>query len=283
MATNPYFNSQFSTDATLDGSLYQDLIDEMIQVKGRDLYYLPRTLRNFDSYFGEDRLPSAFNDVAVIEMYLENVEAWQGEGHYLSKFGLELRDQATLIVSKRRFQEEVTTQFSEVVRPREGDVLVLPQTYDNRLRAWEITFVDNETPFYQLGNLPSYRITIKNFEYSGEVFDTGVPGIDDYEQQWGLMTVLTLGVGSGTYSEGEVVRTPSWSADVVEYAHPELIVMNVTGELIDGDTIVGDVSGASYVYTATQTEVENDAMMNDNETIENADLVDDTEHNPFLG
>lgn len=97
-----------------------------------------------------------------------------------SKFGLEIRDQANVVVSKRRFEEEVTTSNPTIIRPREGDVLIMPVRYDKRVRAFEISYVENESVFYQLGDLPIYRLTIRNFEYSGEAFQTGIEAVDAY-------------------------------------------------------------------------------------------------------
>ena len=109
MSTNPYFDSSFTADQ-FDQELYDSLVEESIQVHGRDYYYLPRTLSNFNELFGED-VVSVFKAAKKVEMYIENVSGWQGEQQFISKFGLEIRENASLIVSKRRFKEEIGTAF----------------------------------------------------------------------------------------------------------------------------------------------------------------------------
>ena len=284
MATNPWFDSQFSEEAgNLDSELYADLIEEMIQTKGRDFIYLPRTVENFDSFFLEDRHPSSFNDAITIELYMENVQEWGGQGDMYSKFGLEIRDQATLIVSKRRFTAEVSSILPEIVRPREGDLLLFPNRYDSRVRAFEISYVDKESTFYQLGDLPTYRLTVRNFEYSGETFDTGVEQVDDYSQVYSLSTVLNLGAGTGTYVIGETVTNGSWSADLIAYESGAITLFNVVGELNPLLPIVGQTSGASYLLESVQTEVGNDTTQNDNDYVADQDVTDFSESNPFSG
>ena len=284
MATNPYFDSQFSEEpGNLDSELYRDLIDEMIQNKGRDVYYLPRTLENFDSFFMEDSHPSSFNDAKVIEMYMENVEEWTGQQEIYSKFGLEIRDQASMIVSRRRFGEEITAEFPDVSRPREGDVIVMHKRYDKRVRAFEITWVDKEAVFYQLGDLPIYRLTIRNFEYSGEEFNTGIEDIDSYTPTYSLMTTINLGVGTGTFVIGETVENGAWSADLIASDAGVITVTNTKGELNNILPIVGVTSGASYAIAGLATNVKNDSDTNDNDFIRENDDVDFSESNPFSG
>lgn len=283
MATNPYFDSSFGQDAGLDAQLYDDLVIEMIQMKGRDFHYLPRTLTQFDSYFGEDNLPSMYKDVKTIEMYMENIDSWQGEGHLLGKFGLELRDTATLIVSRTRFNEEITADFPDITRPREGDILVFPSPYDRRMRHFEITYVENESVFYQLGDLPTFRVTVKNFEYSGEQFDTGVAEIDEYQDKWALMTDIKLVSGTGIFQIGETVVAGGFSGQVVIFAGLDLTLTTTKGDFLPGTTIVGQTSGASWLTESLVTDVKNDAMLDDNVHIRDSDVRDFSESNPFSG
>jgi len=285
MATNSWFDSQFSEeDGNLDSELYRSLIEESIQIKGRDLVYLPRTVENFDSYFLEDRLPSSFNGSAIIEMYLENTQEWQGQQEIYSKFGLEIRDSATMIVSKRRFEQEVTALFPDVVRPREGDVLIMNKRYDKRIRAFEITWVDKESPFYQLGDLPAYKLTIRNFEYSGEKFNTGDEDIDSYTNDYSLITEIAFTSSIDAFLVGETVTNGTgWSAEVIAWNSPVLSVAQVKGELNNLLPVEGEISGATGVIQKINSEVANDSGLNDNDSIDNSGGVNFSESNPFSG
>lgn len=284
MSTNPYFSDLY-TATTADQKLADDIIVEMIQIHGRDMYYLPRDMNNFDSFFGEDQA-SSFNNAVAVEFYMENIQSWGDEGSFLAKFGLEVRDSATFAVSMRRFNEEVTSEFAEIKRPREGDILVLPSPWDNRKRHMEITYVKNEEIFYQIGKLYIWTVTVKNFEYSGEQFNTGITEIDDYEKEYGLTTNITVDAGAGAYVVGETVsQITGFSGTVLSFTSKVLVLSRVSGELNSGNPIIGDTSGCSRDIVTTDTEVGQDTNMNDNdytktETIDNG-LIDFSESNPF--
>lgn len=294
MATNPYFLDQYISPLE-DQSLAEDLIVESIQIKGIDHYYLPRTLTNFDEFFGEDQA-SAFSSAIPVEMYLENVNSWQDDGSFLSKFGLEIRDSAKLAVSIKRFNETVTSQFPNITRPREGDIVALPSPIDHRMRFFEISFVTNEEPFYQLGKLYLYSITVKNFEYNGEKFETGIPSFDKYTTDNSLVVDITIGAGTGTYTIGEKVsQITGWSASVISSTSTVLSVTNTSGEFDNISPILGDISNASHIPNNPTANahvsglglavVNNDAMINDNTTLDSKivvdGIVDFSESNPF--
>lgn len=284
MATNPHFQSHFSDESgNLDSEIYRDLIEEMIQIKGRDFIYLPRNVENFDEFFLEDRHPSSFGNAITIEMLLENTQEWGGQKDLYSKFGLEIRDQANVVVSKRRFEEEVTTPNPEIVRPREGDVLIMPVRYDKRVRAFEISYVENESVFYQLGDLPIYRLTIRNFEYSGESFQTGIDSVDAYQTDYTLTTTINVSGIVGVFAPGETLTSGSWSADLIQAQGPSLVMANQRGELTSNATITGSISLATCIYDQTETSTGNDTTKNDNDVVVSEDVVDFSESNPFSG
>lgn len=177
MSTNTYFEDLYNSHE--DQNLFEELIVECIKQYGRDFYYIPRTLTNFDSFFGEDS-QSAFKSAFKVELYLENIQQWGDQGNFLSKFNVEIRDSAKLVVAQTRFKEVVTSQLPNIVRPREGDILAFPEEVDGRTRFFEITYVDKEDVFYQLGKLYTWAMTMKNFEYNGEEFATGVDNLDEF-------------------------------------------------------------------------------------------------------
>lgn len=290
MATNPYFESSF-TARDYDQQLTRELIIEAIQIHGRDYYYLPRTLQNFDKFFGEDA-SSAFRDVGTVEMYLENVQGWEGESSFLGKFGMEIRDEATLVVSRQRWAETVGQQFG-LSYPREGDIVVFPFEVDERVRAFEITWVDDEPTFYQLGKIDMYRIKCTLYEYSGEEFDTGVENIDSYNQYQYAQRLQLKEDGVGSYQLGEIVKQGNnWEALVldVDSENFELTVSankSPDAEAYNPDVylpIIGQSSNAVWYLDVVENDAEH-APISDNEVIQNEmeNILSFDEHNPFSG
>lgn len=184
MATNPWI----SRGARNEQGLYEDLVIESLKFYGEDVYYLPREIVNKDKVFLDD-VPSRFSDSYKIEMYVENQEGFEGEGDLFSKFGVELRDQATFVVARRRWKKLIGDKLdAHNFRPREGDVIYLPLSNS----IFEIYKVETETPFYQLSNLPTFRLQCELFEYNDEDFDTGVDTIDVVEDESAYQYKLTM-------------------------------------------------------------------------------------------
>ena len=174
MSTNVFF----SRGTPNEQHLYEDLAIEAIQIYGHDVFYIPRTLVNKDELFGEDAL-SRFDDAYGIEMWMETQEGYEGEKELVSRFGLEIRDETTFVVSRRRWDNTVSSDANLIVntRPDEGDLIYMPTVK----KLFEISFVDHDDPFYQIDNLPVYKLYCRTFEYSSEVLDTGIYAIDDIE------------------------------------------------------------------------------------------------------
>lgn len=183
---NPYFSQKVKSEQ----DLYEDIIIESLKIYGQDVYYLPRDLINEDRILGED-VPSRFNSSYKVEMYIENVEGFDGQGDLFTKFGVEIRDQATFIVARRRWASAIGKFETEIdnTRPREGDIIYLPLTNS----MFQIMHVEHEQPFYQLSNLPTYKMRCELFEYNDEDFDTGVDVIDGIEKSFAYRYRLTLG------------------------------------------------------------------------------------------
>lgn len=175
MSTNFYFQSGITSGTTNEQRLLEDLIIESMKIYGHDVYYLPRTSVNPDDLLGEDIL-SRFDNAYPIEMYLENIEGWDGGGEIFSKFGIQVTHQATFIVSKRRWEDVVgSNEFLQLPnRPAEGDIIYFPKTNS----MFEVKFVQHLDPFYQLGKFYIYSMQCELYQYSSEVFDTGVDEID---------------------------------------------------------------------------------------------------------
>ena len=193
MALNPYF---------LQGSrqeqrLVQNLVNEHLKIYGQEVTYIPRKFVN-QSTIIEEVQASKFDDNFAIEAYVDTYEGYQGAGDVLTKFGMSLRDEVTLTISKERF-EEFISPFMEAdddvdlsSRPREGDLVFFPLGQ----RLFEIKFVEHEEPFYQLGNTYVYKLKCELFEYEDEVIDTSIDVIDTQVQEEGYIATLQLvGVG----------------------------------------------------------------------------------------
>jgi hypothetical protein len=182
MPTNFYFQSGLTSGTTSEQRLIEDLIIESLKIYGHDIYYLPRTLVETDNIFDEDTL-SQFTQAYPLEMYFENVDGFEGQGDLFTKFGIEIRDQATFVLSKRRWEQMVDTSggiFPLEARPSEGDLLFFPLTGS----LFEIKLVEFQNPFYQLSKINVFKMQCETFEYSSEVINTGVAVIDNiYAEQ----------------------------------------------------------------------------------------------------
>ena len=221
MAVNQYFN-HFNYGREQD--LVEDLTIESIKIYGHDVKYVPRTIVARDNLYGEDPL-SSFNDAADVEMYIKNVEGFEGEGDLLSRFGLQIRDEITFTIARKRFDqirsEKLMTEVgynllmedASTTTPsrqfltgnHETESIVLEEgTGDgyaitsNRLnegdliyfpmvdKTFEIKHVEHESLFYQTGRLQTYDLRCELFEYSSEAIDTGITEIDEIEDKFSL-------------------------------------------------------------------------------------------------
>ena len=199
MPRNVYFSQAVQTEQ----HLYEDLIIESLKIFGQDAFYLPRTIINRDEIFGEDS-SSKFDDAYMIETYIENPEGFEGEGDLYSKFGLEIRDEASFIISRRQWQKFIGIHYDNVAYPKpdEGDLIYLPLSNS----FFEIKFVEEEQPFYQLSNLPVYKLSCALFEYNDESIDTGVAAIDTTQAKNAYQVTLSVAVTAGNhFSIGETI------------------------------------------------------------------------------
>lgn len=169
MTTNFYFNNFGSSQ---EQTLIEDLIIESIKIYGQDLIYIKRTLGNKDDLLNEDDIPE-FREAFTIEMYIKNVDGFEGEGDFLSKFGLQIRDEITFTVSQRIWTSDIGGEI-EATRPYEGDLIYLPLNK----KIFEIKHVEHESIFYQMGALQTYDLRCELFEYSNEIIRTGYPEVD---------------------------------------------------------------------------------------------------------
>jgi len=157
--------------------MLEDLIVESIRVFGADMYYIPMRRNSFDEIYYEDDQAS-YDKAYPIEMYIKNIDGFMGQGAFLSKFGLEIRDQAIFTVARRTFAAEITKEEPLIIRPRERDLIYFPLNE----KTFMITYVNKSPHFYQLGDLNMYDMTVELYEYSNETFNTGIPTIDSLQE-----------------------------------------------------------------------------------------------------
>lgn len=172
MATNVFFSNY---DYFNEQQLIDDLVIESIQIYGIDTFYVTRKLEAVDNILNEDDL-SIFNRAYDMEMYVKSVDGFQGDGDFLSKFGLQIRDQVTFTVAMRTFERYATRLDPDTVRPKEGDLVYMP--LNNKF--FKIMHVEHESVFYQSGALQVFDLKCELFEYSNERFETGVTEIDSH-------------------------------------------------------------------------------------------------------
>lgn len=171
MATKHWFRN---IDSKPEQRLIASLVHEAIQTYGIDTIYVRRKSLNVDNIIVDEKL-GMFDAAFPCECYVESSEGFQGEGDFLSKFGLEIRDRMILAFSRIAFKENVTDKSPQTERPLEGDLIYVPLNG----KLFEIKFVEHEAQFYQMGSMQMFQVTCELYEYNNEVFDTGWDVIDD--------------------------------------------------------------------------------------------------------
>ena len=212
MALNPFF---------LQGSpgeqrLVQDLINEQLKIYGVDVIYIPRKFVRKQTIIKEIQ-SSKFDDNFAIEAYINSFDGYGGQGDILTKFGMSLRDELSLIISKERFEDFISPFLegeddNEIVlssRPREGDLVYFPLGQ----RIFEVKFVEHEVNFYQLGKLYVYELKCELFEYEDEVIDTSIQEIDTQIEDQGYITTLQL-IGAGSTATANAVLKTGYIREI---------------------------------------------------------------------
>jgi len=298
MPTNFYFNNFPQHQITSEQLLVEDLVIEAMQIHGMDIYYLPRTSRDeVDMLYGEDTLKE-YRSAYSMEMYMENVTGMDGEGDFISKFGLEIRDEVTLLASRRRFKYTVP-----LTRPREGDLIYIPLVQN----FFEITFVEHENDqamFYTLGrgrggNVYVYALRMKQYVFSEEIISTGVEEIDGQAFDEYKRSVLYLAnttvfpASTGSFVPGEIIyqgnSLASANAQAIVHSyvpHTSVNIIRVQGTFASGN-VYGNTSSTlrSALSFNTDTQVGDNVFedISDNVRIETESdgILDWTEKNPF--
>ena len=312
MATSVYFNGAVQSEQ----NLYEDLVLESIKMFGQDVVYVPREQIYEDAILNETL--NQYTHAYPIECFIENTEGFEGDGNLLGKFGLEIRDQGTFVIPKKRWDHVVGHNLSDdlgnqvLTQPGEGDLIYMPMTD----RMFEIKYVEPKLPFFQIQDLPTYTLTAELFEYDGQNFNTGLPEIDNIElllaNSYSYTTTATA--DTNQFQIGEYVH--QWTGTTDGDGVNINIIAKVAGyEVIDTETynvllvsphqstngdgtfmqpavhatrlLVGQTSGSSRQITVdltgtTKTEYNRDPYAdNDEFELYGDDVIDFTESNPF--
>lgn len=289
MTVNPYFRRNKKGEQ----ALVEALTTEAIKIHGHEMIYIPREKVTEDLIFGEEI--SEFKDANRIEMYLEDAEGYEGDQE-MTRFGLDIRDSATFIVSRKRFMDVMghNPEIRKIGRPREGDLIFFDYPYN----MFEIKFVKHDNPFYPLGDRYSFRLSCEAFKYTNEKIDTGESEMDEImELSSSYLVGITLSSGAGAFLVGETVYTGTPSnrkayGVVNSFFDPlsgssYVYINRQEGAFVVGDTLTGGSSGYTYgiqgVYQTTIRSNHVDQQDNDQiEFEENRDnIFDFTEKDPF--
>lgn len=192
MSKNLYFNN---FNNTAEQNLIEDLVIESISIYGHDVYFIPRTLNNKDEIYGEDQL-SSYNSAHDTEVYINSYDSYEGDGTFLSKFNLEIRDQIKFTIARRTFLKEIGIT-ADLSRPKEGDLI-----YSKMMkRLFIIKYVNNTSFFYQLGALQTWELTCEVFEYSNEILNTGITDIDEIQTKYSFAGANNTLLTNSEYSD----------------------------------------------------------------------------------
>ena len=243
MALNPHF---------LQGSqgeqrLVQDLINEHLKIYGVEVTYIPRKFVRQQTIIREVQ-SSVFDDNFLLEAYVNTFDGYGGQGDLMTKFGVSLRDELTVTISKERFEDFISPflaaddDYTLSSRPREGDIIFFPLGQ----RLFEVKFVEHEQPFYQLGKNYVYQLKCELFEYEDEVLDTGIDVIDSQLEDVGYISKLQL-IGAGTTATATaIVDTGNAKLSSIRPVNPGVgYTVAPTVTIADQNLIIGR---GNYLY-----------------------------------
>jgi hypothetical protein len=304
MPRSVYFSQSYRSEQ----NLLEDLLIESMQIMGHDVYYIPRKIVKHDFILNEDVI-SSFDKSFSLEMYVESVDGFEGDGDLMTKFGLEIRDQVTLVCSRKRWNALIGRHgyTYDSVRPREGDLIYLPLTGG----LFEIKFVEDKNPFFQLGgsgrskgNNPTFKLVCELFEYGGQEIDTGVAAIDNIQvahsqsyrsyvefddELHTLGETLTITLPSGVTGETEALRYTRTDDGIILSVGTLTFNDGAFHSLTVGTTFTGQTSGTTSTITSLiglmsgdEELFENDALtQNSSFDIQGNNFIDFSESNPF--
>lgn len=290
MATSQYFNNY---NSLAEQRVVEDLITESIKIMGFDSYYIPIfNEEDRDILYGEDPVKK-FSSAFPVEFYLSSSMEYGGEREFFSKFGLEIKNNINVIISKRSFSQRVPQ--NSFTRPREGDLIYVP-FLNGTGELFEIKFVNQTKDFFMLGRkVPYYyELEMEKFKYSQELIDTGIPDIDNVVEQSGYTIDLNLSNGANNYIQKEIVfqSNDNTYANAIVTAIVQnwnsvtdtLSVTNIVGEFVDDKLVIGSTSNARHMlvsFDPLKDSTRNETYDNQHIFEEANSIIDFSEVNPF--
>tara|TARA_Y100000296_G_C5114572_1_gene227010 strand:+ start:26 stop:892 length:867 start_codon:yes stop_codon:yes gene_type:complete len=285
MATSAYFTHGTSV---VEQTLLNNMVVESIQIMGFDVNYLPRTRNNIDTLF-EDAERNSFTTQYTIEMYLDENTLVSGFGNNdtVTRFGFEVPDTAQFTVAQSRFTDVVTAGDATILLPREGDLIYLPMSK----QIYEIMFVEDMVPFFQIGKNYVYRLDSQLFQYADEELATGITDIDSVETTLSYHIDLTMNAGgSGAFTvgstvyQGSTLATSAARGEVVSWNSSTRVlrVMNIDGSFAASTAVTdGTASWVLTSYDAMTMAGDGFSQNLEIETDADSGIVDFSETNPF--
>ncbi len=291
MTINPFFKKNYSSEK--EQKLYDDLMTESIQIHGVEVAYLPREIQKVNSVF-QDVDVSKFTKTHNIEMFIDTVNSFEGEGDFLSKFGVQIRDSLEMTVMVKRFES------LNIGKPKEGDLVFFPFTK----QLFEIMFVEHEQIFYTLGERFVFKLKMELFEYSNQIIETGIQDIDNIPLKEAYSIELPVSTSTGDFQIGQkVFQGDSFDSSIARGTISKwkkedssnlgsLELINVRGKFLENEDIKSEPdSSGNYVSCQLdlpdnyeEVEMENvNSELDDNIDFESeADkVIDFSENNPF--
>lgn len=294
MGTNKYFNFY---NSRAEQRLYEDLIIESIDIYGIDALYIPRKQDNIGPIYKDDFL-SYFDDYYDIEIWMKNIDSFDGEGEIFRKFGVDVKDQATFVTSRSRFIErfdqaqEYQYGLDFTARPKEGDLIYLRFDAYNEEFLWEVRYVKDDTIFYTHGALYVFEMQCELYPWSHEEFETGVPGLDELEKIYDHSIDLYLvNNDAPSFQEDEIIYQGTSYPDninaeaVINFAKSQKVlgIRDIKGEFIDGELVYGQASGTTARLESHNDQEATNQILDQNVEIQTEadDIIDFSEDNPF--
>ena len=287
MPVSHYFNN-YSAVATNEIRLMEDVVHESIGIMGHNCYYLPREHFNENDFIFGENVTSKFDRAYLMAFYLTNVQGYEGDGDFFSKFGLEIRDTSNFVISRREFEKYVPSVIA--TRPREGDLIYVPGIQ----KLFEVKFIEEELMFFSLGNRNPYiyELRAEMFRFSHEDIKTGVSEVDNIAVHTEYTIKLNLSGGSNNYFIGETVyqganlNYSTARAEVKDWdkSANSIYLINIVGDFSTTGNLTGVTSNTKYAISATDTlgdYIDYDLFNNKDLKDEANNYIDLSEKNPF--
>ena len=281
-------STYFAHGTRAEKNLYEDLIIEQLKIYGHDVHYMPRENLYTDGVLGNTT--DKFTDEYMIEMYVEEVNGFAGQGDLIGKFGLDMRDELTFVVARRTFELLVDQPSNTLTfnRPKEGDVIYMPLFK----KFWQVDFVEDEDPMYQISDLPIFKLKCSTWDYSSESVETGLTEIDEKLDNVTLdLLENQITLESGTTSSGSLISEnimgqvqallTEAGETIVDETDADNIIMEDDPNFVEYIILEDNLTSNLATDNADSDNLAFDTAAGLDDFDTNNDIFDFTENNPF--